>query len=145
MCVVAVGPAWPRGLLPCCVLWFAVLPGSPVLCPVFCGALLLCGAVLCHPAVRFPLLLVLVCVLSLCVRRCVALPVVLFGAGLVYAVVGASCCGVSLCVVVSPLAFFDVVVLLWCVVVSCCAVLCSVELCRLVVPCSWGVLCVLLW
>ena len=134
-CVVAVAPAWPRGLLPCCVLWFVVVPRSPVLCVVFCGAVLLCGAVLCRPAVRFPLLLVLVCVLSLCVRCCVALRVVLFGAGSVYAVVAASCCGVSLCVVVSPLAFFDVVVLLWCVVVSCCAVLCSVVLCRRVVPC----------
>ena len=101
-CVVAGAPAWPRGLLPCCVLWFVVVSRSLVRCPVFCGALLPCGAVLWRPAVCFPLLLVLVCVFSLCVRCCVALRVVLFGAGLVCAVVGALCCGVSLCVVVSP-------------------------------------------
>ena len=76
-CVVVGAPTWPRGLLPCCVLWFVAVPRSPVLCPVFCGAVLLCGAVLwCH-AVRFPLLVVLVCVLSLSVRCCVALCVVL--------------------------------------------------------------------
>ena len=144
-CVVAVAPAWPRGLLPCCVLGFVVVPRSPVLCPVFSGAVLPCPAVPCRPAVCFPLLLVLVCVLSLCVRCCVALSVVLFGAGLVCAVAGASCCGVSLCVVVCPLALCGLVVLLWCVVVSCCAVLCSVVVCRLVVPCCWGVLCVVLY
>ena len=98
-CVVAVAPAWPRGLPSCCVLWFVVVPRSPVVYPVFCGAVLPCHAVLCRPAVGFPLLVVLVCVLSLCVRCCGALRVVLFGAGLVCAVVGASCCGVSLCVV----------------------------------------------
>ena len=30
-CVVPVAPAWPRGLLPCCVLCFVVMPRSPVL------------------------------------------------------------------------------------------------------------------
>ena len=40
-CVVAGAPARPPGLLPCCVLWFVVMPRSPVLCPVFCGAVLL--------------------------------------------------------------------------------------------------------
>ena len=34
----------PRGLLLCFVLWFVVVPPSPVLCPVFCGAVLPCGA-----------------------------------------------------------------------------------------------------
>ena len=111
---------------------------------IFCGAVLPCGAVLCRPAFSFPLLVVLVCVLSLCVRCCVALCVVLFGAGLVCAVVGASCCGVLLCVVVYPLLLCGLAVLLWCVVVSWCAVLSSVVLCRLVVPCCWGVLCVVL-
>ena len=106
----------------------------PCACPVFCGAVLPCGAVLWRPAVRFPSLVVLVCVLSLCVRCCVALRVVVFGASLVCAIVGASCCCVLLCVVVSPLAFCGVVVLLWCVVVTCCAVLCSVVLRRLLVP-----------
>ena len=88
--------------------------------------------------------MVLVCVLSLCVRCCVVLRVVLLGAGLVCAVVGAPCCGVSLCVVVSPLVFCGVLVLLWCVLVSCCAGLCSVVLRRLVVPWCWAVLCVFL-
>ena len=144
-CFVAVAPAWPRGLLPCCVLWSVLLPRSPVLCPVFCGALLPCGAVLWCPAVRFALLVVLVRVLCRC---CVALCVVLFGAGLVCAVVGASCCGVLPCVVLSPLVFCGVVVLpccvAWCVVLSCCAVLCSVVPCCLVVPCCWALLCALL-
>ena len=146
-CFAAGAPAWPRGLLPHCVLWFVVAPRSPVLCPVFCGAVLPCGAVLWCPAVCFALLVVVVSVLSLCLQCCVALCVVLSGAGLVCAVVGASCCGVSLCVVLSPLAFCGVVVLpccvAWCVMVSCCAVLCSVVPCCLVMPCCWAVLCVL--
>ena len=142
MCVFAGAPAWPLRLLPCCVLWLVVVPCSPVLCPVYHGPVLPCGAVLWRPAVRFSLLVVLVCVLFLCVRCCVALRVVLFGAGLVRAVVAASCCGLSLCFVVSPLVFCGVVVLLWCVVVSCCAVLCAVVLRRLVVPWCWAVLCV---
>ena len=127
----AAAPVWPRGLLPCCVLWFVVVSRFPVLCPVFCGTFLPCGAALWRPAVRFPLLVVLVCVFYLCARCCVALRVVLFGAGLVCAVVDASCCGVSLCVVVSLWAFCAVVVLLWCVVVSCCAVRCPVVSCAL--------------
>ena len=65
------------------------------------------------------------------------------------AVVGASCCGVSLCVVVSPLAFCSVVVLLWCGVLSCCAVrcpvvscaLCRVLRCRAALRCCAGWLC----
>ena len=138
VCLVVGAPAWPRGLLPCCVLWFVVVPCSPVLCPLFCGAVLQRGTLLWCPAVRFPLLVVLVCVLFLCVRCCGALCVVLFGAGLVCAVVGASCFGASLCVLVSRLAFCGVVVLpccvAWCLVVSCCAVLCSAVPCRLVVP-----------
>ena len=89
-------------------------------------------------------MVVLVCVLPRRVRCCVALRVVLFGAGLVCAVVGASRCGVSLCVVVPPLAFCGVVLLLWCILASCCAVLCSLVLCCPVVPCCWAVLCVLL-
>ena len=52
-CVVAGAPAWARGLLPCCVLWFVVVPRTPVLCPVFRGPVLLCGAVLWRPAVLF--------------------------------------------------------------------------------------------
>ena len=63
----------------------------------------------------------------------------LFGPGLVRAVVGASCCGVLLCVVLSLMAFWGVVVLLRCVVVSCCAVLCAVVLRSPVVPWCWGV------
>ena len=144
VCVVSAAPAWPRGLLPCCVLWFVVMPCSPAPCPVFFGAVLPCSAVLWRAAVRLGLLVVLVCVLPWCVRCCVALCVVLFGAGLVCGVVGSSRCGVSLCVVVPPLAFCRVLVLLWCVMASCCAVLCYVVLCRLVVLCCWAVLCVLL-
>ena len=146
-CVVAGAPAWSRGWLPCCVLWLVVVPRSRVLCPAFCGAVLLCGAVPWRPAVRFSLLVVLVCVFSLCVRCCVALRVVLFGAGLVRAVVGASCCGVSLCAVVSPWALCGVVVLLWCVVVSCCPVRCPVVSCavRCVVRCCAALWCCAGW
>ena len=136
----------------CCVV---LLVGCAVFCPVVvsacCGALFL---VLCVPcllrSVRCGALLCwLWCLASLCrvLWRCAVLwccavvlccPfAVLFvfalpscglscGASVVCAVVGASCCGVSLCVVVSPWAFCGVVVLLWCVVVSCCAVRCPV-------------------
>ena len=142
-CVVAAGPAWSRGLLPCCVLWFVFLPHSPVLCPVFCGASLPCGAVLWCPAVSYSFRVVFVGVFSLCLRCGVVLLIVSFVAVLICADVGASCCGVSLCVVVSPLAFCAVVVLPWCVVLSGCALQCSVVLCPLVVPCCWAVLCVL--
>ena len=87
-----------------------------------------------HPAVHFPLLVVLVCVLFLSVRCCGALRVLLFGAGLVCAVVGASGCGVSLCVVVSPLVFYGLVVVLWCIwspAVPCCVLWCCFVLwCR---------------
>ena len=144
VCIVSAAPVWQRGLLPCTVPWFVVVPCSPAPCPVFCGAVLPCSAVVWRAAVRLRLLVVLVCVLSWCVPCRVALRVVLFGAALVCAVVGTLRCGVLLCVVVPPLAFCGVVVLLWCVVASCCAVLCSVVLCRLVVPCCWAVLCVLL-
>ena len=85
-----------------CCCWRLVLWCAAVCCGVSFGVLwcdagsggpwLSAGAVLWRPAVRFPLLVVLVCVFSLCVRCCVALRVVLFGAGVVCAVVGASCC-----------------------------------------------------
>ena len=41
-------PAWPRGLLSCCLLWIVVVPCSLVLCPiVLCfRAVLCCGALL---------------------------------------------------------------------------------------------------
>ena len=45
-CVVAGAPGWPPGLLPCCDLSFVVVPRSSVVCPVFCGAVLPCGALL---------------------------------------------------------------------------------------------------
>ena len=119
----------------CLVLWCAAVCFGVSFGVLWCGAgsgvpWLSAGAVLWRPAVRFSSLVGLVCVFSLCVRCCVALRVVLFGAGVVCAVVGASCCGVSLCVVVSPWAFCGVVVL-WCVVVSCCAVRCPVVSCAL--------------
>ena len=123
----------------CCwrpVLWCAAVCCAVSFGVLWCGAgsggpWLSAGAVLWRPAVRFALLVLLVCVLSLCVRCCVALRVVLFSSGCVCAVVGASCCCVSLCVVVSPWAFCGVVVPLWCVVVSCCAVRCPVVSCAL--------------
>ena len=102
-CVVLVAPAWPLGLLPCCVLWFVVVSCSPVLCPVFWGAVLPCGAVLWRAVVRFPLLVVLVCVLPrfCAVPCCAALRVVRCQFGLrcrwclvLWCVV--VCCGVSL-------------------------------------------------
>ena len=144
-CFVAAAPAWPLGVLPCCVLWFVVVPRSPVLSSVSCGAVLPC-----NDAVRFALLVVLVCFLSLFVQCCVALCcracVVLFVAGLVCVVAGAWCSGVSLCAVLSSLALCGAVVLtccvVWCVLVSFCALLCSVVLCCVVVPCCCAVLCV---
>ena len=124
-----------------CCCWRPVLWCAAVCCAVssgllWCGAgsggpWLSAGAVLWRPAVGFALLVLLVCVFSLCVRCCVALRVVLFGSGCACAVVGASCCSLSLCVVVSPWAFCGVVVPLWCVVVSCCAVRCPVVSCAL--------------
>ena len=47
-CLVTGVPVWPRGLLPCCVLWFVVVPCSPVLCPVVlcCRVVLCCGSLL---------------------------------------------------------------------------------------------------
>ena len=125
---------WPGGGV--CVLWCsfprAVRSLSSPLCalrclvvlavvpcfPVSCAVALCCRVVLCC---RFAVLFVLV--LPSCGLSC--------GASVVCAVVGASCCGVSLCVVVSPWAFCGVVVLLWCVVVSCCAVRCPVVSCAL--------------
>ena len=97
-----------------CLVVLAVVPCFPVSCAVA----LCCRVVLCC---RFAVLFVLA--LPSCGLSC--------GASVVCAVVGASCCGVSLCVVVSPWAFCGVVVLLWCVVVSCCAVGCPVVSCAL--------------
>ena len=97
-----------------CLVVLAVVPCFPVSCAVA----LCCRVVLCC---RFAVLFVLA--LPSCGLSC--------GASVVCAVVGASCCGVSLCVVVSPWAFCGVVVLLWCVVVSCCAVRCPVVSCAL--------------
>ena len=141
----------------CCVV---LLVGCAVFCPVVvaacCGALLLvlcvpclfrsvrCGALLCWlwcPAslcrVLWRCAVVWCCAVVLCCRFAVLFVFALpscgpsCGASVVCAVVGASCCGVSLCVVVFPWAFCGVVVLLWCVVVSCCAVRCPVVSCAL--------------
>ena len=159
----------------CCVV---LLVGCAVFCPVVvsacCGALFLvlcvpcllrsvrCGALLCWLWCRASLCRVLwrcavvwCCAVVLCCRFAVLLVFALpscgpsCGASVVCAVVGASCCGVSLCVVVSPWAFCGVVVLLWCVVVSCCAVrcpvvscaLCRVLRCRAALRCCAGWLC----
>ena len=122
----------------CCGALFLVLCVPCLLCSVRCGALLSwlwCPASLCR--VLWRCAVVWCCAVMLCCRFAVlfvfALPScgLSCGACVVCAVVGASCCGVSLCVVVSPWASCGVAVLLWCVVVSCCAVRCPVVSCAL--------------
>ena len=121
-----------------CGAVFLVLCVPCLLRSVRCGALLCwlwCPASLCR--VLWRCAVVWCCAVVLCCRFAVLVVLALpscglsCGASVVCAVVGASCCGVSLCVVVSPWAFCDVVVLLWCVVVSCCAVRCPVVSCAL--------------
>ena len=116
----------------CCGLLWCPAP----LCCVLCSVVLCCRVAPCCGALLSVFLCWWCCVLSLCVRCCVALRVVLFGAGLVRAVVRASCCGVSLGV-------------LWCggAVLVCrgvllCRAVCGMVLRRLVVPWCWAVLCV---
>ena len=140
----------------CCGALFLVLCVPCLLRSVRCGALLCwlwCPASLCR--VLWRCTVVWCCAVVLCCRFAVLFVFVLpscgpsCGASVVCAVVGASCCGVSLCVVVSPWAFCGVVVLLWCVVVSCCAVrcpvvscaLCRVLRCRAALRCCAGWLC----
>ena len=142
----------------CCGALFLVLCVPCLLRSVRCGALLCwlwCPASLCR--VLWRCAVVWCCAVVLCCPFAVlfvfALPScgLSCGASVVCAVVGAcaSCCGVSLCVVVSPWAFCGVVVLLWCVVVSCCAVrcpvvscaLCRVLRCRAALRCCAGWLC----
>ena len=140
----------------CCGALFLALCVPCLLRSVRCGALLCwlwCPASLCR--VLWRCAVVWCCAVVLCCRFAVlfvfALPScgLSCGARVVCAVVGASCCGMSLCVVVSPWAFCGVVVLLWCVVVSCCAVrcpvvscaLCRVLRCRAVLRCCAGWLC----
>ena len=122
----------------CCGALFLVLCVPCLLRSVRCGALLCwlwCPASLCR--VLWRCAVVWCCAVVLCCRFAVLFVFALpscgpsCGASVVCAVVGASCCGVSLCVVVSPWAFCGVVVLLWCVVVSCCAVRCPVVSCAL--------------
>ena len=158
-CCGAVGACFALlwAVLLCCVV---LLVGCAVFCPVVvaacCGALLLvlcvpcllrsvrCGALLrwlwCPASlcrVLWRCAVVWCCAVVLCCRFAVLFVFALpscgpsCGASVVCVVVGASCCGVSLCVVVSPWAFCGVVVLLWCVVVSCCAVRCPVVSCAL--------------
>ena len=161
-------------VLCCVVLLVGCAVSGPVVVSACCGALFLalcvpcllrsvrCGALLCWLCRSASLCRVLwrcavvwCCAVVLCCRFAVlfvfALPScgLSCGACVVYAVVGASCCGVCLCVVVSPWAFCGVVVLLWCVEVSCCAVrcpvmscaLCRVLRCRAVLRCCAGWLC----
>ena len=140
----------------CCGALFLALCVPCLLPSVRCGALLCwlwCPASLCRVLWRCAVVWCFAVVL--CCRFAVlfvfALPScgLSCGACVVCAVVGASCCGVSLCVVVSLWAFCGVVVLLWCVVVSCCAVrcpvvscaLCRVLRCRAVLRCCAGWLC----
>ena len=120
-----------------CLVVLAVVPCFPVSCAVaLCRRVVLCCRAL----------------LSFCGAVCVCCDPSC-GASVVCAVVGASCCGVSLCVVVSPWAFCGVVVLLWCVVVSCCAVrcpvvscvLCRVLRCRAAMRCCAGLFVAWVW
>ena len=101
-----------------CLVVLAVVPCLPVSCAVALCWVWCCAVV---PCCRFAVLFVFS--LPSCGLLC--------GACVVCAFVGASCCGVSLCVVVSPRGFCGVVVLLWCVVVSRCAVRCPVVSCAL--------------
>ena len=136
----------------CCGALFLVLCFPCLLLSVRCGALLCwpwCPASLCR--VLWRCAVVWCCAVVLCCRFAVLFVFALpscgpsCGASVVCAVVGASCCGVSLCVVVSPWAFCGVVVLLWCVVVSCCAGALSCGVLRPVscpaVPCCPAGLC----
>ena len=143
-------------VLCCVVLFVGCAVFGPVVVSARCGAVFLvlcvpfllrsvrCGALLCWlwcPAslcrVLWRCAVVWCCAVVLCCRFAVLFVLALpscglsCGASVVCAVVGASCCGLSLCVVVSPWAFCGVVVLLWCVVVSCCAVRCPVVSCAL--------------
>ena len=143
-------------VLCCVVLLVGCAVFGPVVVSACCGALFLvlcvpcllrsvrCGALLCWlwcPAslrrVLWRCAAVWCCAVVLCCRFAVLFVLALpscglsCGASVVCAVVGPSCCGVSLCVVVSSWAFCGVVVLLWCVVVSCCAVRCPVVSCAL--------------
>ena len=138
----------------CCGALFLALCVPCLLRSVRCGALLCwlwCPASLCRVLCRCAV--VWCCAVVPCCRFAVlfvfALPScgLSCGACVVCAVVGASCCGVSLCVVVSPWAFCGVVVLLWCVVVSCCAVRCPVVSCALcrVLRCSAVLRCCAGW
>ena len=140
LCVLLVGSAvfCPVVVSACCGALFLVLCVPCLLRSVRCGALLCwlwCPASLCR--VLWRCAVVWCCAVVLCCRFAVLFGFALppcgpsCGASVVCAVVGASCCGVSLCVVVSPWAFCGVVVLLWCVVVSCCAVRCPVVSCAL--------------
>ena len=101
VCVVAGAPAWPGGLLPCCVLWLVVVPRSPVLCPTFRGPVLASGAVLWRPAVCFSLLVVL-CLFPVCAVLCCAARRVVrcrFDPGCCWCLLlwcVAVCCGISL-------------------------------------------------
>ena len=160
LCCVVLLVGWavfcPMVVSACCGALFLVLCVPCLLRPVRCGALLCwlwCPASLCR--VLWRCAVVWCCAVVLCCRFAVLLVFALpscgpsCGASVVCAVVRASCCGVSLCVVVSPWAFCGVVVLLWCVVVSCCAArcpvvscaLCRVLRCRAALRCCAGLLC----
>ena len=144
----------------CCGALFLVLCVPCLLRSVRCGALLCwlwCLASLCR--VLWRCAVVWCCAVVLCCRFAVLFVFGLpscgpsWGACVVCAVVAASCSGVSLCVVVSPWAFCGVVVLLWCVVVSCCAVrcpvvscvLCRVQRCRAALRCCVGLFVAWVW
>ena len=173
-CRVAVllGLALPSCGLSCCAVlccWLAVLFFCPTVVSACCGApfpvlcvpcllrSVRCGALLCWlwcPAslcrVLWRCAVVWCCAVVLCCRFAVLLVFALpscgpsCGASVVCAVVGASCCGVSLCVVVSPWAFWCCGAALVCRgVLLCCALSCGVLRpvpCR-AVPCCPAVLC----
>ena len=143
-----------------CCCWRPVLWCAAVCCAVSFGVLwsgagsgglwLSAGAVLWRPAVRFALLVVLVCVVSLCVRCCVALRVVLFGSGCVCAVVGDAavvCPCVLWCLPGRSAVWWCRSGVSWCLAVLCVVLWCpapcavSAVLCSLAVLCWWAVQC----
>ena len=119
------GPLHSAAFPPLCPVVLLCSP-PPLLLPLMLGFAL-------RPVVLCRVLLCVWCCAALCRRACI----VLFSAGLVCAVSGASCCGALLCAVLFPLTWCGAVVLPYCVmrclVVPCCP--CAV-CCGDVLPCG---------
>ena len=134
--------AWPAALL---LLRCVAASRSPVLCPVFRGAVLPCGAVPLRPAVHFAWLAVLVCVLSACQQCCVVLCGSCCSAP-VWSVLSLVPCAVArrcvwCCLPVRPVVWWCCPVarrgVPWCPAAPCCALWCRVVVwCRAVGLCG---------